>query len=293
MLIAQITDIHLGFEPDTPGEFNRQRLDRTVAALRALDPQPDMLLATGDLIDRGDTESYERLREALSDLPFPVHMALGNHDDRANFRAAFPHYDYVDGFLQYAIETPAMRLLVLDTLEEGRHGGAFCETRAAWLQARLDEAPERRTLIVQHHPPVEIGIPWMNTDPAEPWVERLAACLRGRKNVIGLVCGHIHRAITTHWEDLVVATCPSTAPQVALDLRQIDPDTPDGRELIIADPPGYALHWWNGRELITHWNTAEDHAVLARYDANLQGMIQHMLAERPNGGAGSGAMAAE
>jgi hypothetical protein len=121
----------------------------------------------------------------------------------------------------------------------------------------------------------------MNTDPAEPWTMRLAECLRGRSNVIGLICGHIHRAITTHWEDLVVATCPSTAPQVALDLRPIDPDRPDQRPLIVADPPAYALHWWNGRELVTHWQTAEDHTVLARYDANLQGMIQHMLAERP------------
>jgi hypothetical protein len=32
---------------------------------------------------------------------------------------------------------------------------------------------------------------------------------------------------------------------------------------------------------VTHWQTAEDHAVLARFDANLQDMIQHMLAERP------------
>ncbi|MDE2560729.1 MAG: phosphodiesterase [Sphingomonadales bacterium] len=293
MLIAQITDIHLGFEPDTPGEFNRQRLDRTVSALRALDPMPDMLLATGDLIDRGDTASYERLKEAFEGLPFPVYMALGNHDERANFKAVFPEYDYVDGFLQYVVDTPALRLLVLDTLEEGRHGGAYCKTRAAWLTARLDEEPDRRTLIVLHHPPVEVGIAWMNTDPAEPWVGRLAGCLRGRKNVIGMVCGHIHRAITTRWEDLVVATCPSTAPQVALDLRPINPETPDQRELIIADPPGYALHWWNGRELITHWNTAEDHAVLARYDANLQGMIQHMMAERPGGSAGSGVLTAE
>ena len=27
MLIAQITDIHLGFDPDNPAEFNRKRLD--------------------------------------------------------------------------------------------------------------------------------------------------------------------------------------------------------------------------------------------------------------------------
>ena len=28
MLMAQITDIHLGFDPDNPAEFNRKRLDQ-------------------------------------------------------------------------------------------------------------------------------------------------------------------------------------------------------------------------------------------------------------------------
>ncbi len=281
MLIAQITDIHLGFEPDTPDEFNRQRLDRVIADLIALEPRPDLLLLTGDLVDRGDRESYERLAEALEGVPFPVHFALGNHDERATFRAVFPHVAFAEGFLQYAIEGEPLRLLVLDTLEEGRHGGAFCETRAAWLAARLDESPDERTLIVLHHPPMEVGIPWMNTDPAEAWVERLAQVLRGRGNVVGLICGHIHRAITARWQGHIVATCPSTAPQVGLDLRPLDPDRPDERALIVADAPGYALHWWNGRELITHWDSAGDKDVLARFDARLQGMVQDMMAERP------------
>ena len=281
MVIAQITDIHLGFEPDCPSEFNRQRLDRALAALCAAEPQPSLLLATGDLIDRGDLESYRRLRQALAGLPFPVHVCLGNHDVRATFAEAFPEYRLADGFLQYEIMAGALRLLVLDTLEEGRHGGGFCETRADWLRRRLDEDPTTKTLIVQHHPPVEVGIDWMNTDPTEPWVERLAACLAGRSNVIGIVCGHVHRAITARWANLIVTTCPSTAPQVALDLRRIDPDGPDSRPLIVADPPGYALHWWNGRELITHYDTADEHQVLARYDPPLQGMIRHMLGERP------------
>ena len=28
MLLAQVTDIHLGFDPDNPSEFNRKRLDQ-------------------------------------------------------------------------------------------------------------------------------------------------------------------------------------------------------------------------------------------------------------------------
>ena len=73
MLIAQLTDIHLGFVPDDPDELNRRRLDRAIAALLAHDPLPDLLLATGDLTDLGDPASYARLREAFAALPFPEH----------------------------------------------------------------------------------------------------------------------------------------------------------------------------------------------------------------------------
>ncbi len=281
MLIAQITDIHLGFEPDSPAEFNRQRLDRTLERLVALDPLPDLLLATGDLVDRGDVDSYRRLQEAFAGLPFPVEMCLGNHDDRANFAAVFPVRQYVGGYLQYTLAAGPLRLIVLDTLEPGRHGGAFCEARAQWLRAALGADTTTPTLIVQHHPPIEVGIAWMNTDPSEPWVHRLAECLTGRDNVIGLVCGHIHRATSCHWQGLTVATCPSTAPQVTLDLRPIDPARPDNRAMIIAEPPAYALHFWNGREIVTHWDTAQDYPVLARFDANLAPMVGEMLAERP------------
>lgn len=281
MLVAQITDIHLGFEPDSPREFNRLRLDATLAALKSLNPAPDLLLATGDLVDRGDVASYRRLREALAELPFPVHFAMGNHDDRDNFAAVFPEAEFNGGFLQYTLDAGPLRLVVIDTLEEGRHGGALCERRAQWLRDRLDQDRERPTLVVLHHPPIESGIAWMNTDPAEPWVHRLADALAGHNNLVGLICGHIHRAIATRWQGTVVATCPSTAPQVALELEPIDPERPDGRALIIADPPAYALHWWNGRELITHYDTAEQHQVLASYDEGLKSMIANMLAERP------------
>lgn len=281
MLIAQITDIHLGFDPENPQEFNRQRLDRTLQELSALEPRPDILLATGDLIDRGDAQSYSRLKEAFSQCPFPVHMCMGNHDERFNFRKVFPEIPFTDGYLQYELNEGPLRFLVLDTLEEGRHGGAFCEKRAQWLDARLAEKKDVPTIIVQHHPPVEVGIEWMNTHPREPWVQRLSGCLSGHANIVAMLCGHVHRPIMSSWENITLSVCPSTAPQVALDLRPIDPESPDHRDMIIADPPGYALHWWNGRELVSHFNTAEDHETLASYDERMQPLVRSLIAERP------------
>ena len=284
MLIAQVTDIHLGFEPDNPSEFNRKRLDQVIKQLCTMKPMPDMLLATGDLVDRGDSDSYRRLRNALDVCPFPVWLCLGNHDVRENFSAWYPDIPTADGFLQYEVDTPTLRLLFLDTLEEGRHGGAFCDMRAAWLKARLAEQPDRPTVIVMHHPPVDVGVDWMSTHPDEPWVARFSQAIEGGANIRGIICGHLHRPITVGWRGTTISICASSAPQVALDLRKIDPEKPDGRPMIIADPPAFALHRWNGRELVTHFDVAEEHVVLARFDAKMQGLVRSVLGERPGGG---------
>lgn len=281
MLIGQITDIHLGFDPDNPAEFNRKRLDEVLHRLIDGPNVPDLLLATGDLVDRGDSDSYRRLANALSICPFPVWPCVGNHDDRANFIAHFPDIPVAGGFIQYEIDTPPLRLLVIDTLEEGRHGGAFCDLRARWLADRLGERPDKPTVIVMHHPPVEVGIEWMNTHPGEPWVQRFAEAIEGAAQVRGLVCGHLHRPIVAAWNGVTVAICASTAPLVGLDLSPIDPDRPDNRPMIIADPASYALHRWNGRELVSHFETADEHVMLAKYDARMQPLVRSLIAERP------------
>jgi len=281
MLIAQITDVHLGFDPDNPAEFNRKRLDKVLHLLCDLDRRPDLLFATGDLVDRGDVDSYRRLRGALSALPFPVWLCVGNHDVRDNFSAVFPKIPVVDGFVQYVLDTGPLRFIILDTLEEGRHGGAFCDVRARWLADRVAEAPDRPTVIVLHHPPIDTGIEWMTTGLNEPWVQRLDAALAGHRNIVGLMTGHIHRSIVTGWRGRPLTVCPSTAPQVALTLAPLDPAAPDGRPMIVADPPAFALHYWNGEGLVTHFDNADEHVALARFDASMQPLVASLLEERP------------
>ncbi|MFT3967338.1 MAG: phosphodiesterase [Sphingobium sp.] len=284
MLIGQVTDIHLGFEPNNPAEYNRARLDRIVGRFSHGVNRPDLILATGDLADKGDSGSYRRLREAFAGLPCPVLYALGNHDVRANFLEVFPETPTADGFVQYVEEREGRRLVVLDTLEEGRHGGAFCETRAAWLSARLTEAPDTPTVIVMHHPPVEVGIDWMNTHPDEPWVRRFAATIAGHGQVQALLCGHLHRSISAPWNGVTVSICSSSAPQVALDLRPIDPDDPDLRDMIVAEPPAFALHRWTDSGFVSLFGSVGEQTTLARYDRNLQPLVRSLVAERPKRG---------
>jgi Icc protein len=281
MLIAQITDIHLGFDPEDPDEVNRRRLAAVLGALTEMSPQPDLLLATGDLVEDGfDDVSYERLRDILADLPFPVYFALGNHDSRDDFLAWFPEVETADGFLQYAIEDHPVRILVLDTLEEGRHGGSFCEARAAWLRDRLAEEPDRPTLIALHHPPIETGLSWMTENPDAEWVMRLWEVIAEADNIVAMIAGHLHRPVVTQWAGTTLAICPSTAPQVALDLEEIDPERPDGRPMIVADAPWFGLHLWTGGGLVSHFDTAGGHNVIATYGPNLQPLVRMLVEEK-------------
>ena len=64
MLIAQLSDMHV----KPPGQLLYDRIDtagfleRAVAHVMALDPRPDVVLATGDLVDGGKPEEYALLR---------------------------------------------------------------------------------------------------------------------------------------------------------------------------------------------------------------------------------------
>jgi hypothetical protein len=52
--------------------------------------------------------------------------------------------------------------------------------------------------------------------------------------------------------------------------------------MIVADAPCFALHLWNGRQLVTHFDTAEDHQVLASYTPKLQPLVRLLTEEKKN-----------
>ena len=266
MIIAQITDLHLGFDgKDKPCE-NTKRLRHVIHDLNHMKRQPDIVLVTGDLVESGADWAYQKLKTELSELKTPYFLALGNHDKRSAFTEVFPEFPLSNGFLQYTIEAWPLRIIVLDSLAEGRHGGDFCEARAAWLKERLAEDTDRPTLIAMHHPPIETGIAWMTASNEDAWVRRVHELVSSQDNVVQIICGHIHRIIFKPFAGTMVSVSRAVAPQVKLELAEIDPDTPDGRVLLIDAIAGYSLHHWHQGQLTTHHASAPEGRPIVRYD---------------------------
>jgi len=131
MLIAQLSDPHI----KGPGQLLYDRIDtagyleRAVAHVLRLDPLPDVVIMTGDLVDGGKAEEYALLRRLLAPLPMPLYVIPGNHDAREPLRAAFVDKGFfpAEGFLQYVVEDQPVRLIALDTLVEGKPYGELGE----------------------------------------------------------------------------------------------------------------------------------------------------------------------
>lgn len=250
MLIAQISDTHVCAE----GSLLYGRIDanaglaRAVETVNRLRPRPDLVLASGDLAEAGESAEYRMLRELFGRLEMPVHVMPGNHDSREAFRAAFADHAYLPRageFLHYALELGPLSLIALDTVIPGAHEGALCRARLDWLEAELEARRERPVILAMHHPPVPIGVDWLDRSGCAN-AEALARVIARHPQVERILCGHVHRAAQVRFAGTLAATAPSTAYQVALELGH------DGEPHLIAEPPAFLLHRFHDGALASH-----------------------------------------
>jgi 3',5'-cyclic AMP phosphodiesterase CpdA len=252
MIIAQITDLHAR----PPGVRAYAGIDTNammrsaVGAIGALDPLPDCVIATGDLTDCGLADEYRQVADALAELPMPAFLIPGNHDRRDVMRACLAdRHRYLTqepDFLHYVVDDFPVRLIALDTVVAGDHGGEICAAREAWLERTLAKGDGRPTLIFMHHPPFRTGLPAMDSMMCRS-APTFASLIARHPEIERVVAGHCHRPIVVRWAGTVGFVAPSTAHQVVLDFESAD----DNR--FIHEPPGLALHVYReGIGIVSH-----------------------------------------
>lgn len=237
MIIAQISDTHLTLDPnDEDGEQRIVDFERVIADINALDPAPDVIVHTGDIVHNGRKDEYARACKILAKAKVPVHVIPGNKDDRENLKAAFPDMAHLcadSPFVDYAVEDFPVRLILLDTLNPGSNKGDFCAARAERLKELVTTGDERPIAIFAHHPlfEVDVGPDPMHFDNPQA-MARLRETLQQSGRTSGLFCGHVHRFASGSVGDIPA----SVVTAVSTTLRKGDyPAEAQGR-------PYYQLH---------------------------------------------------
>jgi 3',5'-cyclic-AMP phosphodiesterase len=199
MKIYIVSDAHVVPAGETTkGLDTGERLGIALRDLAENHADADLCVLLGDLTDHGNEAAYRTFAAKLAGVKTPLVYLLGNHDERVSFRHVFPSVPVDEnGFVQTVRDTPAGRLIFLDTNEQGYVNGHLCARRMAWLEARLDEAKGRPAYVFLHHPPFDTGsrvdaIKLVQTDA-------FAAALKRHGDVRHILAGHTHRTCSGQW----------------------------------------------------------------------------------------------
>ncbi len=244
MKFIHLTDLHLvpagekrwGFDPVA-------RLRLCLADVAQHHADAAFCVISGDLAERGEVASYQALQECLLDFKIPLHLMLGNHDDRRNFLSVFGGAD-ANGFVQMHWQLQGQHFICLDTLKGGTSSaGLLDEARRKWLKAALEKTAGGPTYIFMHHPPFAIHHALMDLIPLEDG-EGFGDLLSGH-NVRHIFFGHAHRTISGQWRGISFSALPSLSHQLPLVGGSVPTVYSD-------EPPMYSVVHLNGTQITVH-----------------------------------------
>ncbi|RWB36258.1 phosphodiesterase [Mesorhizobium sp. M4B.F.Ca.ET.215.01.1.1] len=252
--IIHITDPHFVAPGKTLyGIDPAQRLRDTLDHVSRVHADARLILITGDLADTGDPAAYALLREILSEVRLPVHLTIGNHDDRGAFRGVFGG----EGFVQAAVDLHDWLVVLLDTKDDISHFGCLDGGRFEWLQDQLFRAAGRPVVVAMHHTPADLHVPCFKTSDMKE-SDRLLSILRKNASVRHMLFGHRHVAAAGSLSGISFTASRGTAQHIVLDWEQY------GKPIFVAAAPSYDVVMLDGSDVVVHRHEGLDQLPVIR-----------------------------
>ncbi len=198
-VLAHLSDTH--FDGGDRASFRaRQAMDH----LNSLPGHLDAIIVTGDITDHGLPSEAEEAEKVLASPTVPVYMCPGNHDG----------YTPYDGPLNRAFDIGGIRLLMADSVLQGRDEGLLAPETLQWLRSELSAAAGP-VLIGLHHPPADLHQPFIDNIKLSNSGE-LAAIVTAHPQVLAVLCGHAHMAAATTFAGRPLLVAPGVTSTVLL-----------------------------------------------------------------------------
>ncbi len=213
--LLHLSDPHLlgGPDPLYGAVDSEARLIQLFDEVRASGARPEAVIFTGDLADQGEPEAYAKLRAivdpACKALGAKVIWAMGNHDNRANFRTGLLDQPANDAPVDHSYFINGLRVITLDTSVPGFHHGELSPDQLEWLAARTGHPRPGR-----HHPgpapPAGALGPGPRRAGGAAGPGGLAGVLRN-SDVRAILGGHLHYSTTATFAGIPVSVAQPPA----------------------------------------------------------------------------------
>ncbi|GAA1457887.1 phosphodiesterase [Williamsia maris] len=212
--ILHLSDTHLVGEGILYGDVDSGlRLRQILGDVQASKARPDALVFSGDLTDRGEASAYDDLRALVeplaAELGATVIWAMGNHDDRAQFRAHLLDQEPSSESVDEVHDIDGLRIISLDTTVPGYHHGEVTDAQLAWLADVLATPAEYGSILVMHHPPIPAVLD-LSTLVELLDQHKLADVVRG-SDIRQILSGHLHYSSTATFAGIPVSVVSATS----------------------------------------------------------------------------------
>ncbi len=213
--LLQITDCHLTKDPsgDLLGVVTQESLaavlaqiDNDISTKRC--PEPDLVLATGDIAQDASEEAYTHFRQALKRYPCPSRWFPGNHDDGQKMDVLLSDGEE----LEKVWVSDNWVIVTLDSSVRGAVHGHLAPSELEILEKQLHAHQGKHILVSFHHHPVDIGSAWLDKIGLHNRDE-LFDVLDQYDNVKGVLWGHIHQDFESKRKGVKLMASPSTCIQ--------------------------------------------------------------------------------
>ncbi len=217
-LIAILNDTHIGAQHPATASIPTN-LRNTVAWLLALPKRPAAVVINGDLALKdgkpGDYEHFAKLIAPLREAGVPLHLTMGNHDDRAVFydvlKSERPDSPVVESKHVGVVNLAVANLFLLDSLKETMiTQGLIGEAQTGWLTKLLDQHDDKPALVFAHHNPRLGGDPLHFPGGLED-SEALWNAFAARPQVKAYIHGHIHHRNFFEHQGVHILNTPATS----------------------------------------------------------------------------------
>jgi Icc protein len=201
--LVLIADTHVDADPDRVANGsalagNLRRVVAEVLETSKTEPIGGVILNGDCAFMEGLEDDYRTLEHTLEPLQsagIPVHLTMGNHDDRVKMlnvmKERRPENPPVSGKLVSILETKTANWFLLDTLEiVNRVTGALGTEQLVWLSEAIGARRDKPAIIVGHHN--------LQTDPSADTISGLRdtpifrKVLNAHEHVAAYVFGHTH-----------------------------------------------------------------------------------------------------
>lgn len=224
--ILQITDLHLSSHvPAVADQISSEvavcqfSFEAIIKQALSEDRRCDLILVTGDLVNKVQAEIYDHIFAVLQATGIPFACIAGNHDVTDEDDSELPFFQRqliaraADERLlsRHIIETEHWQLLLLDSSIAGKVAGELTTTDIDWLYQQLQTCA-KPALIALHHHLIPVDSEWIDqhmVENANTFWQRMVAF----EHLKVIISGHTHQEQVRYRQGVTVYSTPSTCYQ--------------------------------------------------------------------------------